>query len=1646
MSKTIAVSKSLKGTSIQSNLANIDTLTVNTLNVTSSTVEQLISGLAFDNVNITNSRIDNTIIGQGGPTFAFFNDLTTYGIVTFYSTDMSKTLIWDPTEGVLDITGDLSVSGCGLFGNIDICVNTIRATNDNGSINIVPKGLGSIFLNGPINNTVTSQGNYLTNLANGGVTFLCSDNIFFNSSQGGSNYFTFSDQVNRTLNGDISLNTDAGISPKSISSIQNSGGNVVITSPVNTNLRTGNSVTLSGTNSTPTFNGTYTVSTIYNTRSFSINTTTSLVSSGNTGSFVKLPSNNINLNAGSFVKIPTNIPISFGTTMNQVFGNTGGIFINTNNITTNNLGNVTFSMGNTAEIRIPVNTALTFGKDTSITSASAMASINYDSAGNMNINQLNTSGSIVISGNLLQDNATNTRFYDPVLTIGDYNSNNADLTDRGIEFRYPNPNSTSGSMNLGWFGYKTSTGKFTFYTNATNNNEIITGTPGNFDISTISVSTVTINSGGSLDIGCGSILNVKTITGCNGTININGSNSLNITTGTRLALISGGDIFIPNNIPITFGTSGSSMRENTSGNILLNANNSIELNATSGSITLNSNTNVHIPRSTVLNLDGTIGNSTINSDTSGNLILKAATNINLIPSSGNVIIPNNTSIQFGSTCNSISGNTSGLNIIASCGSLNLISFSNANISSSNGNIVLNAILGDLLINLSQGNARITNNKSIIFSSSGSTNSIYGNSDGNLYVTGNNSKGVIITNISSVNLLASSQINIPAGTFVNFSTDGTRYINALTSGNLLISNTLGSTMIDAFNTNITLPTSGNVNSTFGNLNIINSITRISSGTFILTGSTGSLLNLDVENIRTFDPILTLGVSTTGSSDLRDRGIEYYWYDSTTGTMKMGWFGWKNSTKQFTFFSDSINTNEVISGTMGTIALGSAIVSDSLTFVNTGSINMNCGTISNLNTIVGCSGKININASDQINANASNIFLNASQSVRIPLNVPLSFGNTSNSIMADTNGNITITSLNGAGKLILNSDVQINGTTENVYSTVTHIVDPIISIGGITSGPLINNNKDRGIEFYWSPDGIVQKTGFFGFQNSTERFVFMPSGTNTDEVYSGSVGNVQFANGYFNNLDVACGTISNVSTLSGCGASGLTVLTNTMNVSTASVNLNTNTQINFGNTNVSISSDTSGNLRLLSSTGGIFLTTTTSGSGFINISNNSKLQFGSTSASIYSDTSGNLNILNSSGNIYLTPKNGTNGSVNIPLNNNLIFGQTSDNSVSSDGTQLNLYGYNGVSINSSTVTFSGNVNILGNINAVSNSIVSQNYIYPLGTLQTQTITSIFMATSGNIGVTTNNPTYLSAGDKVILSNTNSVPVINGTYTIISFINANTFTIAGPTITVPGTTGGVNAILTTDQNADVGIQVNYWSNTSGNGVTSGSAYYRTAFFGFMQTTGNWVFYNEATIANSKNVVAGRLGNIEVNKVNTNYISGFDLTGTLNGGSNSINGNNFLISGGAIDNTPIGDNIPESGRFTELVSTISTTLQNVNFQNTLNYAIERIYLSTLLQTQNPNVDIITSMVSVTGNSLNTYGTMGNATSDGQMKKIMITSMGNNSTYTLHFGSKLNTPNPLGGSPSNITFKRSGQSAEFIWDNTATKWILTGGAGGYVS
>ena len=85
-----------------------------------------------------------------------------------------------------------------------------------------------------------------------------------------------------------------------------------------------------------------------------------------------------------------------------------------------------------------------------------------------------------------------------------------------------------------------------------------------------------------------------------------------------------------------------------------------------------------------------------------------------------------------------------------------------------------------------------------------------------------------------------------------------------------------------------------------------------------------------------------------------------------------------------------------------------------------------------------------------------------------------------------------------------NLTVNGTTTTVNSTTVTVDDPIFTIGG-DSAPGSDDNKDRGIEFRWH-NGSAAKVGFFGFDDSTGKFTFIPDATNSSEVFSGTAGTV------------------------------------------------------------------------------------------------------------------------------------------------------------------------------------------------------------------------------------------------------------------------------------------------------------------------------------------------------------------------------------------------------------------------------------------------------------------------------------------------------------------------------------------------------------
>jgi len=112
-----------------------------------------------------------------------------------------------------------------------------------------------------------------------------------------------------------------------------------------------------------------------------------------------------------------------------------------------------------------------------------------------------------------------------------------------------------------------------------------------------------------------------------------------------------------------------------------------------------------------------------------------------------------------------------------------------------------------------------------------------------------------------------------------------------SGTLLSRHTDGSLMVHDSNNNMVNLRANNIIAE-GNLTVSGTTTTVNSSTVTVQ-----------------DPIITLGSDITNN---KDKGIEFKY-----GISKTGFFGYDDSTGNFTFIKDASNNSEVFSGTMGTI---------------------------------------------------------------------------------------------------------------------------------------------------------------------------------------------------------------------------------------------------------------------------------------------------------------------------------------------------------------------------------------------------------------------------------------------------------------------------------------------------------------------------------------------------------------------------------------------------------------------------------------------------------------------------------------------------------------------------------------------------------
>ena len=265
------------------------------------------------------------------------------------------------------------------------------------------------------------------------------------------------------------------------------------------------------------------------------------------------------------------------------------------------------------------------------------------------------------------------------------------------------------------------------------------------------------------------------------------------------------------------------------------------------------------------------------------------------------------------------------------------------------------------------------------------------------------------------------------------------------------------------------------STNGNTDIRGTLTVGSASTFennltvdgnIILGSANTD-TLTVNAITTLTDQLTVNQAVDFDSTLNvDQAVDFNStltvdgqttiYDSVVIQSDNEVFNINNAAGQIQFAVDSDNGNTVIGRvgqSTGTLTVhGNSEFNDQATFTDN-------VTIGNANT-------------DTLTVNSDTTL---TDNVRI-----------NGSLIVDTNATIE-------------GNLTVNGTTSTVNSTVVTLDDPIITLGGDTA-PSTDDAKDRGVEFrYYDTQA---RLGFFGWDNSAERYALYHAATNSSEAFSGT----------------------------------------------------------------------------------------------------------------------------------------------------------------------------------------------------------------------------------------------------------------------------------------------------------------------------------------------------------------------------------------------------------------------------------------------------------------------------------------------------------------------------------------------------------------
>ena len=167
---------------------------------------------------------------------------------------------------------------------------------------------------------------------------------------------------------------------------------------------------------------------------------------------------------------------------------------------------------------------------------------------------------------------------------------------------------------------------------------------------------------------------------------------------------------------------------------------------------------------------------------------------------------------------------------------------------------------------------------------------------------------------------------------------------------------------------------------------------------------------------------------------------------------------------------------------------------------------------------------------------------------------------------------------AGLVVIEGNLQVNGTQTTVNSTTVTVDDPIFTLGGDTA-PASDDNLDRGIEFQWH-NGTAAKLGFFGYDDSASEFVFVPDATDSAGVITGTLGAVAFGTVRLDGTTASTTTNTGALTIAGGAGIGgqLNVggATNKFTASTASTSTTSGAVVVAGGVGIAGAINLGGNL--------------------------------------------------------------------------------------------------------------------------------------------------------------------------------------------------------------------------------------------------------------------------------------------------------------------------------------------------------------------------------------------------------------------------------------------------------------------------------------